>query len=156
VFDLIKRKSANSPINPTRRHSVPRRGAASVELAVVAIPLFLFVGASIEFGRAMMTTQALEEAARSACRVAVLKGATTKNVDREIGKCLAITGISEYTTELEPLALETMPQWAPVTVRITAEFDDMTWLPVPQFLSGRTYTASCVLPREAEPKKPDN
>jgi hypothetical protein len=29
-------------------------------------------------------------------------------------------------------------------------------LPVPQFLSGRTYTASCVLPREAEPKKPDN
>ena len=49
-----------------------RRGATTVELAVVAIPLFMVVFGSIEFGRAMMSVQTLEEAARSGCRVAIL------------------------------------------------------------------------------------
>ncbi|MEZ6078353.1 MAG: Tad domain-containing protein [Pirellulaceae bacterium] len=38
-----------------------------------------------------------------------------------------------------------------MTVRVTASFDSFTWLPVPKFLAGMSYTASCVMPRQAEP-----
>ncbi len=151
ITDKIDRVSAR---RRTSRHQTSRRGAASVEMSLVAIPLFLFVGASIEFGRAMMTTQAMEEAARSGCRLAVLDGASHGKVETELENFLAASGINEYSTEIEPVSLSTMPQWAPVTVRISANFSDMTWLPVPGFFDGASYTASCVLPREAEPETP--
>ncbi len=101
-----------------------------------------------------MTSQAMEEAARSGCRLAVLEGMTNTKVETELETLLHVNGITTYTTEIVPASLNTMPQWAPVTVRVSANYTDMTWLPVPQFLGAYTYTAACVLPREAEPETP--
>jgi len=53
-----------------------RRGVTTVEFAMIAGPLFLFILGNIEFGRALMAVNCLEEAARSGARVAILRGAT--------------------------------------------------------------------------------
>ncbi len=44
------------------------RGAAAVEMAIVAIPLMLMVVAALEFGRAMVTYNSLVKATRDAAR----------------------------------------------------------------------------------------
>ncbi|QEG43020.1 TadE-like protein [Roseimaritima ulvae] len=121
-----------------------------MELAFVAIPLFMVVFAAVELGRAFMSVQALEEAARSGCRIAILKGRTSADAEAEIQRLTQSMGLHSVTTEILPASLETMPQWDPVTVRISADFDGISWLPMPEYVGGYRYTASCVFPREAE------
>lgn len=127
-----------------------RRGVTAVELAFVAIPLFMVIFASVELGRAFMSVQALEEAARSGCRIAILKGRTSADAEVEIQRLTNSMGLHNVTIEVLPASLESMPQWDPVTVRVSSSFDDMSWLPLPKYFAGYSYTASCVFPREAE------
>ena len=129
-----------------------RLGTATVEFSLVAIPLFLIVMGSIEFGRGMMVVQAMEEAARCGCRTATLKGQTATTAKAEVEHLMKLSGVGAYTTAVIPSSVETAEQWSPVTVRVTASFDSFTWLPVPKFLAGMNYTASCIMPREAEPE----
>ncbi len=117
----------------------------------MAVPLFLFVLAAIELGRGMMVVQTMEEAARSGCRQATLKGQTASDAESEIEKLMNLAGIKTFTTEILPADLQSAPQWSPVIVRVTANLSDITWVPVPKYLGKKVYTASCVLPREAEP-----
>ena len=131
-------------------HALQRRGTVSVEFAFVAIPMFILLFAAVELGRGMMTVQALEEAARSGCRIAVLKGAKTEGVKAEVKQLVEGMGITKHNVEIVPSDLDKLPQWEPVIVRVSANFSEMTWMPMPQFFSGMSYTAACVLPREAE------
>jgi Flp pilus assembly protein TadG len=118
---------------------------------MVAPLLFLVVFGSIEFGRALMATQSLDEAARSGCRVAVLRGATTEAVEAEVQRILSPTRILTYSVQVLPTNRATAPRWAPVSVTVTSSFNDMSWLPLPRFVGGKTYTASCTLPKEYSP-----
>lgn len=136
----------------SKSHRPFRLGATSVEFALVALPLFVLVLASIEFGRGMMVVQAMEEAARSGCRTATLKGKTVAAAEAEIDQLMKLCGITTYTTVIEPAILRAAPQWSPVKVRVSANLADITWLPVPRFMTTGSYTATCVLPREAEPE----
>ncbi len=126
-----------------------RRGATSVELAIVAIPLFLFVFTSIEFGRGMLLRHSMEESARCGCRVAILKNATTADVAAEVDTVLAGVGVDTYTVTTEPNDLAATNRWTPIKVTVTADYSDMSWLPIPKFLGGLTFASSCTLPKEA-------
>jgi hypothetical protein len=148
IVILVSKK--RSAIRPAAKNSRRRGGTTMVEFAIVAIPVFILFFGSIEFGRAVMGVQALEEAARSGCRIAVLKSATTSAVENEIEQLVEGMGISDHTTQIIPSSLDLVPQWEAVTVRVTASFADISWLPVPQAFSGLSYTASCVLPREGD------
>jgi len=121
-----------------------------MEFALVAMPVFLFVFAIVEFGRALMCVQCLEEAARAGCRVAVLRGSTTNEVQTEITNTLRLAGITRFSATIDPIHLDTIPLWAPVSVQVTASFGDMSWLPLPSYFANRLYTATCTLPREAK------
>ena len=101
----------------SRRHRL-RRGTTTVEFALIALPLILFIFASIEFGRAMMAMQTLEESARAGCRTAILGGATIQNVETAVDDALSGSGIRNYTVAVNPTSLESMQRWAPVTVRV--------------------------------------
>lgn len=118
----------------------------------MAVPLFLFVMASVELGRGMMVIQAMEEAARSGCRIATLKGQTASDAEAEIQRLMSLANISTYTTQVLPSDVQVAPQWSPVIVRVSANLADITWVPVPKYVGEKVYTASCILPREAEPK----
>ena len=135
-----------------RRRSVRRRGTVAVEFAIVAIPLFLFIFVSIEFGRAMMAQSTMEEAARVGCRVSVIRGATPESVEAEISGLMRMAGIATYTVTIDPVDFTAAEEWEPIAVTVGAEFDDMSWLPVPQVLGGMSFSASCVLPKESSPE----
>ncbi|MEQ1827471.1 MAG: TadE/TadG family type IV pilus assembly protein [Pirellula sp.] len=128
-----------------RRH---RPGVAFVEFAIVAPLFFGTVLASIELCRALMATHSLEEAARSGCRVAVLKGATTSEIDAEVRRILAPVGISNYTVQIQPENIAAEERWKPVSVTINTSFANISWLPLPKYFAAKMCTSSCTLPKE--------
>ena len=125
-----------------------RAGTTVVEFAVVSPVLFLVIFASVEFGRALMAVQSLEEAARSGCRVAILRDATNSEIEDEVDRILGPAGINSRTVQVDPSSVVTADRWDPVTVSVTATFDSMSWLPLPRFFEGKSYTAECTLPKE--------
>lgn len=132
-----------------RRVPHARRGVAALEFALVAGPLFLLIFGSIEIGRAMMAVQSLEEASRAGCRTAVLANATAADVEAKIDELLRLSNIRKYTVTVTPALPAASPaQWEPVTVTITAKFDDVSWLPLPNWVKTKTLTGICTLPRE--------
>lgn len=62
-----------------RRHD--RRGAAIVEMALVLPIFFGVVLGIVEFGRAMMVSQMVTNAAREATRLAIIDGSTNNDVE---------------------------------------------------------------------------
>lgn len=133
-----------------RQSKACRRGTTTVEFAMIALPLFMFVFGSIEFGRALMSVQSLEEAARAGCRIAILGGTSPQDVENNVAQILSPAGISDYTVAIVPSPLDAIPRWDPVSVRVTASFADMSWLPAPDYFNGLSYTASSTLPRESQ------
>jgi len=131
------------------RRRARRRGAAAVEFAFVAIPLFLFIFTTIEFARAFMFADSLEEAARAGCRAAIVRGAQLDQVTDEVERLLELAGVKSYSVEVTPEAFSALEQFEPVTVSITASFDEATWLPWSKFFANKKFTASCTMPREA-------
>ena len=126
-----------------------RRGSTTVEFAFVAIPLFLFVFASVEFQRAAMARNSMEEAARAGCRVAILQGSTMSDVEAEVAEILGVAGISDYTVTTDPSDVASVERWEPVSVTVSAAYADISWVPVPNYLGAMTFVSSCTLPKEA-------
>ena len=120
----------------------------AVEFAVIAPLLFLVILASVEFCRAMMVVQSLEEAARSGCRVAILNGTTAADIESEVDRILAPAGIEIYDVATQPVDITTAERFAPVSVSVSAAFENMSWVPLPNYLNGKTYQSTCTLPKE--------
>ncbi len=134
-------------MNLLRSRSI--QGAATLELAVTApILLAIFLGI-IEFGRAIMVQHTLEEAARAACRVAILASATTDKIESIASTTLSAAGIKDYTITIEPAVLSQACRWSPVTVTISTPYSSVSWLPLPRFLDGVRLQGQCTMPREA-------
>jgi hypothetical protein len=135
---------------PCRRN---RQGAAVVEFAVVAPVFFLVVLGMIEIGRAIMVEQVLTNASREGARVAVLDGATAADVKEKVVDYMKSGGLSAATTDMvsiTPTEPATAANGTPVTVRVQIQFNQVSWLPSPWFISGsRCLTAAAVMRREA-------
>ena len=58
-----------------------RRGAALVEMALVLPIFFAVVLGIVEFGRAMMVSQMVTNAAREATRLGIIDGSTNSDVE---------------------------------------------------------------------------
>jgi len=127
-----------------------RRGATTVETAVVLLPLFLIVFASIEFERALMAKHAMEEAARAGCRVAILKSTSIDDISDEIDPIMESAGIDQFTITTDPSNIAAAERWDPVSVSIQVQYANVSWVPSPQFLASKVLTASCTLPKEYE------
>ena len=124
------------------------KGAAAVEFAVVAPLLFAIVLGIVEFGRAIMVQQTLVAAAREACRVAVLAGTTDQDVLNRATASLNPSGIISFTLTMVPEHPSSAPEGTPIHVTIEVPFNQVSWLPAPIFLNGRSLTASSVMRRE--------
>lgn len=146
-LQTVKTQCPSKALRSWRR----RRATSSIEFVLVAIPLFTLVLASLEFGHGMMVVQGVEEAARCGCRTASLQGVAVTDVEAAVDEVMATFGITNYTTAVVPETLDTIPQWDPVTVSVTINFSDVCLLPVPSYLGGKTFTATCSLPREGSP-----
>jgi Flp pilus assembly pilin Flp len=128
-----------------------RRGAALVEFALIAPLLFLFVFGIIEFGRAVMVQQIITNASREGARLGVLDGSTKSDVISETVDYLKSASLGAATDDWinVPLAPEASGFGDSITVEVEVTFDQVSWLPSPMFLGGKTFKATTVMRREA-------
>jgi Flp pilus assembly protein TadG len=75
-----------------QRHA--RRGAAVVEMAVVTPFLLLLLLGTIQFGYLFMYQETLTNATREACRVGVLQGATTADIQARFLEAVSPLGLT--------------------------------------------------------------
>ena len=136
----------------THRCPHGRTAAAAVEFAFIAPVLFTVVLGIIEFGRAMMVLEILNNAARSGCRAAVLSGSDNSAVDTAITSGLSGSGISGTTTTIKVNGTvanaSTATTGDTVTVSVSVPADSVSWLPVTHFITGSTLTGSVAMRRE--------
>ena len=134
---------------PCRLFRRNRRAAAAVEFALVAPLFFLFVFGMLEFGRMVMVQQVLTNATREGARLAVLDGSTVATVTTTVNSYLAAASITGATVTIAPNPLSNAEFGDPVTVTVSIAFSQVSWLPSPMYLGGRTMTATTVMRREA-------
>jgi len=126
-----------------------RLGAATVEFAVVVPVFFLLVFGMIEFGRMVMVQQVITNASREGARQAVLDGATTTEVTNAVKSYLTSGSITGATITVSPNPPSNAAFGDPVTVTVSIPFSQVSWLPSPMFLGGRTLTSTTVMRRES-------
>jgi Flp pilus assembly protein TadG len=134
---------------PCRSYRKIRLGAATVEFAVVVPVFFILVFGMIEFGRMVMVQQVLTNASREGARQAVLDGATTAEVTSSVTSYLTSGSISGATIAVSPNPPSNAAFGDPVTVTVSVPFSQVSWLPSPMFLGGKTLTATTVMRRES-------
>ena len=79
-----------------------RTGAVTVEVAITAPILFLFVFAGIEFARVNMISDTCENAAFEGARRGIVPGATATDCQNEAQQILDIVGITDSTKAARP------------------------------------------------------
>ncbi len=110
---------------------------------------FLLVFGMIEFGRMVMVQQVITNASREGARQAVLDGATTNEVRNAVNSYLTSGAIKGATITVSPNPPSNAAFGDPVSVTVSVPFNQVSWLPSPMFLGGKTLTASTVMRRES-------
>ncbi|MFK8111051.1 MAG: TadE/TadG family type IV pilus assembly protein [Rubripirellula sp.] len=122
-----------------------REGTAMVEFAIVAPLLFLLFFASFEFCRVAMIRHTADNAVYEGCRVGIVPGATSGEVQAEAQRVLATIGVTDATIAVTPNSFDRETE--EVTVRVTVPLDSNTFVPN-QFVGGRSVIRELTLSRE--------
>jgi Flp pilus assembly protein TadG len=125
-----------------------RRAAAAVEFAIVAPIFLLMVFGMIEYGRMVMVYQILTNASREGARAAVLDGATTSSVTTSVNTYLSNAMLNGATVTVAPNPPSNAEYGDPVSVTVSVPFSQVSWLPSPMYLGGKTLTSTTVMRRE--------
>ena len=131
-----------------RLYRKQRRAAAVVEFAIVAPLFFLLVFGMIEYGRMVMVQQIITNASREGARSAVLDGATATEVQNNVDEFLEQSSISGAEVTITPSDPSTAAFGEPITVTVSIDFADASWLPSPMYLGGQQMSASTSMRRE--------
>lgn len=110
---------------------------------------FLLVLGMIEYGRMVMVQQVITNASREGARQAVLDGATTAEVQTVVNDYLASGSITGATVTVTPNPPTNAEFGDPVTVAVSIPFSEVSWLPSPMYLGGKTLIATTVMRRES-------
>jgi len=140
--------TGNKVDKPYRLFRKKRLAAAAVEFAVVAPVFLLMVFGMIEYGRMVMVYQVITNASREGARVAVLDGATTASVTAAVNSYMTSAMITGQTVAVTPNPPSGAAYGAPVTVTVSIAFNQVSWLPSPMYLGGKTLTSATVMRRE--------
>ena len=84
-----------------RKRATNRRGVATVEFAVVAPVLFLFIFAIFEFGRAFMVMNLMGDAVRVGCREGAVQGKSSATIQTDVQNRLSGEGINNTTVTVQ-------------------------------------------------------
>jgi Flp pilus assembly protein TadG len=142
------RPTADKLERPCRLYRRNRRATAAVEFAIVAPVFLLLVFGMIEYGRMVMVQQIITNASREGARTAVLDGATTSSVTSAVNNYLTSGAISGGTVTVSPDPPSSAEYGDPVTVTVSVPFSEVSWLPSPMYLGGKTLTSATVMRRE--------
>jgi Flp pilus assembly protein TadG len=105
----------------------------------------------VEFGRCLMVQHLLSNAARQGCRVAVIEGKTTADVNSTVTNLLSGQGISGATTTVQVNGATADAYTAgpgdKINVSVSISSSATSWVPQAQYCLG-TITGTCSLRRE--------
>ena len=132
-------------IRAFRRGRRRRLGATITEFAIIAPIFFLLVLSSFEFGRAIMVQQILTNAAREGARQAIVENADSTDVVNSVTSYLSGTTVPGVTVTVDPTSLQTIGFGDEVTVTVTVPYDQVSWLPVSSFMSGKILTGESMM-----------
>jgi Flp pilus assembly protein TadG len=123
-----------------------------VEFAILAPLLVTLLLGMIEFGRAMMVMELMNNAARNGCRTAVINGSDTAAVTQAVNYTLNSTTVSGATVTVlvngTQADVNTAITGDAITVTVSVPIANVSWLPTSLFLSGANLTGTAVMRRE--------
>jgi Flp pilus assembly protein TadG len=122
-----------------------RRGATTVEFAIVAPIFFLLMMASFEFSRLNVIRHTADNAAYEAARHAMVPGATASEAVSKANTILRTVGARGARVTINPTTLG--PDVDTINVRVDVPLDQNGWI-VPRFTKGSTMTAQSTLRTE--------
>jgi Flp pilus assembly protein TadG len=122
-----------------------RRGATTVEFAIVAPIFFLLMIASFEFSRLNVIRHTADNAAYEAARHAMVPGATASEAVTKANAILRTVGTRGARVTINPRVLG--PDVDTINVRVDVPLDQNGWI-VPRFTKGSTMTAQSTLRTE--------
>ncbi len=129
------------------RLSCRRRGAATVEFAIILPVLVSLTFGVLEVTNAIYLQQSLEICAYEGARVALQPSTTKANVEATCNKLLAIRRVKNATITVTPPNFEVQPYGTDIEVTISAKLSDNLISPA-FILQDRTLTASVVMMKE--------
>ena len=123
----------------------PRRtGATTIEMALVTPLMFLFMFAGMEFSRANMIRNVIENAAFEGARQGIVPGAEAADCIAAAEHQLDITRINDYSVVVDPPAID--QNTTEVTVTVSIPFSTNA-LPMSKFIGTNTMTRQVTLQR---------
>lgn len=122
-----------------------RDGAVMVEFAIVVPVLFLLFFASMELCRVAMIRHTVNNAIYEGCRVGIIPGATTGEVQGETQRILSSIGLNNVSISIAPPVIDRSTE--EITVRVDVPLDDNSFVPN-QFVAGRSVIGQLTLRRE--------
>lgn len=129
----------------SKRSSESRRGALTVEMAIVLPLFFLFLFATVEFGRMNMIRHTVDNAAYEAARTAIVPGGDVATAERVAQELLTAIGCRNTTVQVSPsIITDNTPE---VTVTVVCPCDDNSYV-ANAFFKGKNLTGVTTLRRE--------
>jgi Flp pilus assembly protein TadG len=130
-----------------------RKGAATVEFAVLAPILFTLIFGAIECGRAMMVLDSMANCARDGCRTGSLPASSNSDITAAVNAQLSSAGINSgatvsVTVNGQSVDASTAKKGDQISVTVSIQHDSVTWVPTSWFFGGKTLTRSNVMRRE--------
>jgi Flp pilus assembly protein TadG len=123
----------------TRHKRAKRHGAATVEFALCAPVLFLFIFAIFEFGRTFMVIDLLADAARVGCREGAVQGKSAATIATDVQNRLQGEGVTNTSVTVQVNGVVGDPAAASsgdaITIGVTVPVSSITWTST-NFLSG--------------------
>jgi Flp pilus assembly protein TadG len=122
-------------------------------MAVVVPVFFLLIFGLMEFGRMIMVQQALTNAAREGCRMAVLSTTIDEtDVETTIRSYLQASvanagNIGAFRVAISPESFTGIESGTEIAATIEVNFSDVSWLPA-NFLGGSVLQAQATMNRE--------
>ncbi len=106
-----------------------RRGASSVEFALIAPLMIGFTFGLVELGRITLVKQTATHACREGARVAIRPTSDADDVVAQVNQELALWELEGATIDIEPAILATAEPGSQVTVRVTLDLASISWIP---------------------------
>lgn len=127
-----------------------RRGAAVVEMAVVAPLLLTLLFGVMEFGWSFMVHETITNTARECCRLATLQGTTDADVEARFAQSMAGTGV-DVSMDMLDITRTGEGDSQIVTVSIAVPYSEVSITGLTSFLSISTQnlTSSCSMRSES-------
>jgi len=138
----------------TRVEAKSRRGAATVEFAVVVPFLLMIILGFIEFGRAMMASELIANATREGARKGALPGSSTADIRSTVTTALNKAGIATENASITVLVqgqardANTAQTGESIEVKVIVPYRDVSWLPTSLFLEKTNLAGKVVMRRE--------